>query len=43
MSAFINAISESQIRSLNDYIKANATTNDDELVVVFDEEEYDRT
>lgn len=43
MSAFINAISESQIRSLNDYIKANATTNDDERVVVFDEEEYDRT
>ena len=43
MSAFINAISESQIRSLNDYIKANATTNDDERVVIFDEEEYDRT
>ena len=43
MSAFINAISESQIRSLNDYIKSNATTNDDERVVVFDEEEYDRT
>lgn len=43
MSEFINALSESQIRSLNDYIKANATTNDDERVVVFDEEEYDRT
>lgn len=43
MSEFINAISDSQIRSLNDYIKANATTNDDERVVVFDDEEYDRT
>ena len=43
MSEFINAISESQIRSLNDYIKANATTNDDERVVIFDEDEYDRT
>lgn len=43
MSEFINAISDSQVRSLNDYIKANSTTNDDERVVVFDEEEYDRT
>lgn len=43
MSEFINAISDSQIRSLNDYIKTNTTTNDDERVVIFDEEEYDRT
>jgi len=43
MSDFINAISDSQIRSLNDFLKANYTTNDDERVVIFDEEEYDRT
>lgn len=42
MSAFINAISDSQIRSLNDYIKANTTTHDDERIVTFDEEEYER-
>lgn len=43
MSEFINVISDSQIRSLNDFLKVNYTTNDDERVVVFDEEEYDRT